>query len=164
MAVLKKKKDKALPAMNTSALPDIVFMLLFFFMVATVMREVDLKVAVNKPQATEIQKLERKSLVTYIYAGAPRQKYQDKFGKSPRIQLNDSFATLDDVQAFVISERETKSEEERPLMTMSIKADRTVKMGLISDIKLQLRKAQALKINYSSLQPKNVDALYTSEN
>ncbi|HAK69940.1 MAG TPA: biopolymer transporter ExbD [Cryomorphaceae bacterium] len=164
MAVLKKKKDKALPAMNTSALPDIVFMLLFFFMVATVMREVDLKVAVNKPQATEIQKLERKSLVTYIYAGAPRQKYQDKFGKSPRIQLNDSFATLDDVQAFVISERETKSEEERPLMTMSIKADRTVKMGLISDIKLQLRKAQALKINYSSLQPKNVDALYSSEN
>lgn len=164
MAVLKKKKDKALPAMNTSALPDIVFMLLFFFMVATVMREVDLKVAVNKPQATEIQKLERKSLVTYIYAGAPRQKYQDKFGKSPRIQLNDSFATLDDVQAFVISERETKSEEERPLMTMSIKADRTVKMGLISDIKLQLRKAQAYKINYSSLQPKNVDALYSSEN
>lgn len=164
MAVLKKKKDKALPAMNTSALPDIVFMLLFFFMVATVMREVDLKVAVNKPQATEIQKLERKSLVTYIYAGAPRQKYQDKFGKSPRIQLNDSFATLDDVQAFVISERETKSEEERPLMTMSIKADRTVKMGLISDIKLQLRKAQALKINYSSLQPKNVDALYSAEN
>ena len=164
MAVLKKKKDKALPAMNTSALPDIVFMLLFFFMVATVMREVDLKVAVNKPQATEIQKLERKSLVTYIYAGAPRQKYQDKFGKSPRIQLNDSFATLDDVQAFVISERETKSEEERPLMTMSIKADRTVKMGLISDIKLQLRKAQALKINYSSLQPKNVDALYSSDN
>ena len=164
MAVLKKKKDKALPAMNTSALPDIVFMLLFFFMVATVMREVDLKVAVNKPQATEIQKLERKSLVTYIYAGAPRQKYQEKFGKSPRIQLNDSFATLDDVQAFVISERDTKSEEERPLMTMSIKADRTVKMGLISDIKLQLRKAQALKINYSSLQPKNVDALYSSEN
>jgi biopolymer transport protein ExbD len=164
MAVLKKKKDKALPAMNTSALPDIVFMLLFFFMVATVMREVDLKVAVNKPQATEIQKLERKSLVTYIYAGAPSKKYQDKFGKSPRIQLNDSFATLDDVQAFVISERETKSEEERPLMTMSIKADRSVKMGLISDIKLQLRKAQALKINYSSLQPKNVDALYNSEN
>jgi hypothetical protein len=78
--------------------------------------------------------------------------------------LNDSFATLDDVQAFVISERETKSEEERPLMTMSIKADRSVKMGLISDIKLQLRKAQALKINYSSLQPKNVDALYSSEN
>ena len=164
MAVIKKKKDKALPAVNTSALPDIVFMLLFFFMVATVMREVDLKVRVDKPQATEIQKLERKSLVTYIYAGSPRVKYQDKFGRSPRIQLNDAFATIDDVQAFVIQEREAKSEEDRPMMTMSIKADKSVKMGLITDIKLQLRKAQALKINYSSLQPKNVEAVYSSEN
>lgn len=164
MAVIKKKKDKGLPAVNTSALPDIVFMLLFFFMVATVMREVDLKVRVDKPQATEIQKLERKSLVTYIYAGSPRVKFQDKFGRSPRIQLNDAFATIDDVQAFVIQEREAKSEEDRPMMTMSIKADKSVKMGLITDIKLQLRKAQALKINYSSLQPKNVEALYSSEN
>ena len=164
MAVIKKKKDKALPAVNTSALPDFVFMLLFFFMVATVMREVDLKVTVNKPQATEIQKLERKSLVTYIYAGAPRVKYQDKFGRSPRVQLNDAFASLDDIQPFVIQEREQKSEEDAAMMTMSIKADKTVKMGLITDIKLQLRKAQALKINYSSNQPKNVEALYSSEN
>ena len=164
MAVIKKKTDKALPAVNTSALPDIVFMLLFFFMVATVMREVDLKVTVNKPQATEIQKLERKSLVTYIYAGAPRMKYQDKFGRSPRVQLNDAFASLDDIQPFVIQEREMKSEEDAAMMTMSIKADKTVKMGLITDIKLQLRKAQALKINYSSNQPKDVDALYSSEN
>jgi len=164
MAVIKKNNDKSLPAVNTSALPDIVFMLLFFFMVATVMREVDLKVTVNKPQATEIQKLERKSLVTYIYAGAPRVKYQDKFGRSPRVQLNDAFASLDDIQPFVIQEREQKSEEDAAMMTMSIKADKTVKMGLITDIKLQLRKAQALKINYSSNQPKNVEALYSSEN
>lgn len=163
MAVIKKKKDKALPAVNTSALPDIVFMLLFFFMVATVMREVDLKVSVNKPQATEIQKLEKKSLVTYVYAGSPRQKYQDKFGKNPRLQLNDSFASLDDLQPFVIQEREAKSEEERPLMTISIKADKEVKMGLITDIKLELRKAQALKINYSSNQPKNAEALYSND-
>jgi biopolymer transport protein ExbD len=138
-------------------------MLLFFFMVATVMREVDLKVSVNKPQATEIQKLKRKSLVTYIYAGSPRQKYQDKFGKTPRIQLNDAFASLDDVQPFVIQERETKTEEERPMMTMSIKADKTVKMGLISDIKLELRKAQAYKINYSSNPAKDAQALYTAD-
>jgi len=121
-------------------------------------------VTVNKPQATEIQKLERKSLVTYIYAGAPRVKYQDKFGRSPRVQLNDAFASLDDIQPFVIQEREMKSEEDAAMMTMSIKADKTVKMGLITDIKLQLRKAQALKINYSSNQPKDVEALYSSEN
>jgi biopolymer transport protein ExbD len=107
--------------------------------------------------------LERKSLVTYIYAGSPRQKYQDKFGKTPRIQLNDAFASLDDVQPFVIQERETKTEEERPMMTMSIKADKTVKMGLISDIKLELRKAQAYKINYSSNPAKDAQALYTAD-
>jgi biopolymer transport protein ExbD len=163
MAVIKKKKEKSIPAVNTSALPDIVFMLLFFFMVATVMREVDLKVKVSKPKATEIQKLERKSLVTYIYAGEPNPRYQEKFGRSPRIQLNDAFASLDDIQPFVLQEREQKSEEDAKMMTMSIKADKTVKMGLIADIKLQLRKAQALKINYSSDQPKNVEALYTSD-
>ena len=127
------------------------------------MREVDLKVSVNKPQATEIQKLERKSLVTYIYAGCQDPKYQDKFGKTPRIQLNDAFASLDDMQPFVIQERETKTEEERPMMTMSIKADKTVKMGLISDIKLELRKAQAYKINYSSNPAKDAQALYTAD-
>jgi len=121
-------------------------------------------VSVSKPQATEIQKLERKSLVTYIYAGSPRAKFQDKFGKTPRIQLNDAFASIDDLQPFVVQEREAKAEEDRPMMTMSIKADKSVKMGLISDIKLELRKAQAYKINYSSLQPKNAEALYSSDN
>ena len=164
MAVIKKKKEKSIPAVNTSALPDIVFMLLFFFMVATVMREVDLKVKVSKPKATEIQKLERKSLVTYIYAGEPNPRYQEKFGRSPRIQLNDAFASLDDIQPFVIQEREQKSEEDAKMMTVSIKADGKVKMGLIADIKLELRKAQALKINYSSILAEDVEDLYDSDN
>jgi len=164
MAVIKKKKDKSIPGINTSALPDIVFMLLFFFMVATVMREVELKVQVTPPKATEIQKLERKSLVTYIYAGAPNPSYQEKFGSSPRIQLNDAFASLDDIQPFVIQEREQKSEEDAKMMTVSIKADGKVKMGLIADIKLELRKAQALKINYSSILAEDVEDLYDSDN
>ena len=164
MAVIKKKKEKSIPGINTSALPDIVFMLLFFFMVATVMREVDLKVKNTKPKATEIQKLERKSLVTYIYAGAPNQIYQEKFGSSPRIQLNDAFASLDDIQPFILQEREQKSPEDAKMMTVSIKADKTVKMGLIADIKLKLRKAQALRINYSSDRPKDIEDLYDSNN
>ena len=164
MAVIKKKKEKSIPGINTSALPDIVFMLLFFFMVATVMREVELKVQVSKPKATEIQKLERKSLVTYIYAGEPNSRYQEKFGSSPRIQLNDAFASLDDIQPFVLQEREQKSEEDAKKMTVSIKADGKVKMGLIADIKLELRKAQALKINYSSILAEDVEDLYDSDN
>ena len=162
MAVLKKKKSKELPAVNTSALPDIVFMLLFFFMVATVMREVDLKISVNKPMATEIQKLEKKTLVTYIYVGKPTKNYTGKYGTQPRIQLNDSFASLEDVQPFVIQSRDALTEEERPAMTVSIKADKEVKMGLITDIKQELRKAQAYKISYSANQPKSAEALYNN--
>jgi biopolymer transport protein ExbD len=157
---IKKKKSLEMPPISTASLPDIVFMLLFFFMVTTVMREVDLKVQIRKPKATEIQKLERKSLVTYVYVGKPIRKYADKFGKESRIQLNDAFASIDDVQPFVIQEREAKDEVERKLMTVSIKADRDTKMGLITDLKVQLRKAQALKINYSTIQASNVEDLY----
>mgnify|MGYP000896082878 CR=1 FL=1 len=157
---IKKKSKKEMPPVSTASLPDIVFMLLFFFMVTTVMREVDLKVKVRKPKATEIQKLERKSLVTYVYVGQPTKAYEDKFGRESRIQLNDAFASLEDVQPFVIQERDTKDEVERKLMTVSIKADKDTKMGLIGDVKLQLRKAQALKINYSTNPASSAAELY----
>lgn len=157
---IKKKKSTKTPEISTASLPDIVFMLLFFFMVTTVMREVELKVTNTRPKATEIQKLERKSLVTYIYVGKPTKTYQARFGKEPRIQLNDAFASIDEVQPFVIQERTAKDEVEQKLMTVSIKADKEVKMGLITDIKLQLRKAQALKINYSTAPANSLEDIY----
>jgi biopolymer transport protein ExbD len=135
-------------------------MLLFFFMVTTVMREVDLKVKNTKPKATEIQKLEKKSLVTYIYVGAPTKRYQSIVGTEPRIQLNDKFANISDVGPFAIEEREAINEAERNAMTVSIKADKEVKMGIITDIKQELRKAQALKINYSSTPTTNAEDIY----
>ena len=91
----KKKKD---PAISTASLPDIIFMLLFFFMVTTVMREVELKIKVQVPEATELQKLEKKSLVSYIYIGEPLNTYRKFFGTEPRIQLNDAFAQVSDIQ------------------------------------------------------------------
>lgn len=150
MSKFKKKTGGGTPAISTASLPDIVFMLLFFFMVTTVMREVTLLVENSKPYATEIKKLERKSLVTYIYVGKPVKRLLGTYGAEPRIQLNDSFAQIGDVQSFVLSEREEINEKERPLMTVSIKADEDVKMGLITDIKQELRKAESLKINYST--------------
>ncbi|MDR9374769.1 MAG: biopolymer transporter ExbD [Schleiferiaceae bacterium] len=150
MAKFKKKTGGGAPGISTASLPDIVFMLLFFFMVTTVMREVTLKVENKKPKATEIKKLERKSLVTYIYVGKPKAQYIAQVGSEPRIQLNDAFARVKDVQNHVITAREEINEAERPLMTVSIKADSEVKMGLISDIKQELRKANTLKLNYST--------------
>lgn len=144
------KVTKSTPGISTASLPDIVFMLLFFFMVTTVMREVTLLVKNNKPFATEVKKLERRSLVAHIYVGQPRDIYQEKLGPEPRIQLEDAFARLDEVQDFIIRTRDDIPEAERPLMTVSIKSDENAKMGLITDVKQELRQAEALKINYST--------------
>lgn len=150
MSKFRKKGKGETPGISTASLPDIVFMLLFFFMVTTVMRETTLRVNIRLPQATEVSKLERKSLVSYIYAGKPTKQYQSKYGIEDRIQLNDQIAIVDDIKDFIIAERAARKEEEVPLLTTSIKSDQETKMGLISDIKQELRKVQAYKINYSS--------------
>jgi len=142
-----RKKKKGMPAISTASLPDIVFMLLFFFMVTTVMRETDLKIQKPKlPYATEVKKLERKSLVSYIYVGKVKGQNGDK------IQLNDRIADVKDVKYFIFAERDTHSEDEIPLLTTSIKADVESSVGTITDIKEELRNVNALKINYSTLK------------
>lgn len=150
MSKFRKKGKKDQPAVNTAALPDIVFMLLFFFMVTTVMRETSLKVENVTPQATEVSKLERKSLVAYIYIGKPIKALQSKLGKAPRIQLNDAFKTLDDIALFVEMERDERDEAERNMITWSLKVDQKTKMGIVTDVKQELREVNALKINYST--------------
>ncbi|MAM05137.1 MAG: biopolymer transporter ExbD [Flavobacteriales bacterium] len=150
MSKFRKKGKKEMGAISTASLPDIVFMLLFFFMVTTVMRETTLFVDVLTPKATEIKKMEKKSLVSYIYIGEPIKRLQASYGTSPRIQLNDAFASVEEIQEFIATEREARDEKEIPYMTTSIKADETVKMGIITDVKQELRKANALKINYST--------------
>ena len=150
MSKFRKNGKKEMQAISTASLPDIVFMLLFFFMVTTVMRETTLFVSITTPKATEIKKLEKKSLVSYIYIGSPIKRMQASYGTAARIQLNDSFAGVDDIQEFIASEQEARDEKEIPYMTTSIKADETVKMGIITDVKQELRKANSLKINYST--------------
>ncbi len=150
MSRFKKKPGGKLPTISTASLPDIVFMLLFFFMVTTVIRDASLKVQIRPPEATEIQKLEKKSLVSYIFVGPPQKQYQSKFGTEPRIQLNDSYATLADIAQFVEMERKQRDEKVVPQMTFSLKIDKDVKMGIVTDLKQELRKVNALKINYST--------------
>ncbi len=147
MSKFKKNKTKGQPAISTASLPDIVFMLLFFFMVTTVMREVELKVKVNKPQASEIDRLENKALVDYIYIGPPTDK---RYGTEPRIQLNDVFAEVSDIGVFIEDNRSRRDEQEVPLITTSMKVDKKTKMKIVTDVKQALRKVQALKLNYST--------------
>ena len=150
MSKFKKKKGGDLPAISAASLPDIVFMLLFFFMVATVMRDNTLLVSNTLPAADQVQKLDKKDRVMYIYAGKPSARYQDKFGTQARIQLNDKFATVQDVAAFVLAEKASKRQELQNVLTTALKVDGDTKMGLISDIKQEMRKVNALKINYTT--------------
>jgi len=150
MSKFRKDDGKELPPISTASLPDIVFMLLFFFMVSTTMREVTVNVTQKLPEATELSKLEKKSLVSYIYIGEPKPQFQKVFGKAPRIQLNDQFANVSDIPDYITAEREARDEAERPSMVTSLKVDVNTKMGLVTDVKQELRKAAALNINYSA--------------
>ncbi len=150
MAKFSKKGKKGAPALSTASLPDIVFMILFFFMVSTSMRETDQLVIVRVPEASEIAKLERKDLAAYIYVGSPVLSRQARYGTDARIQLNDAFKTVDDIRDFIAAERETMSEADRQFMTVSIKADENVRMGIITDIKQELRRTSALRIMYNA--------------
>ncbi len=147
MSRFKSKEAKELPPISTASLPDIIFMLLFFFMVSTTMRENTLLVKISAPQATEVQKLEKKSLVSFIYVGPPMRT---ALGNESRIQLNDQFATVDDIQDYILKEREARDEADRKFLTTSMKVDKATKMGVVTDIKQELREVGAFKINYST--------------
>ncbi len=137
-----------MPELGTSS--DIVFMFLFFFMVTSQLRSTEVKVKVRLPEATEVVKLERKDLASYIYIGAPNSQYQAQYGTEARIQLNDSFKTTNDIRDFIAAERDAMSEVDRQLMQVSIKADEDARMGIITDVKQELRRCSALKIMYAA--------------
>ena len=153
MAKFNKKKSGDMPAISTASLPDIVFMLLFFFMVATVMRQNTLMIENNLPFADQVEKLDKKDLVMYIYAGKPSENYR-QYGTEAKIQLNDKFADVNEIAAFIEAERASKREELIPYLTTALKVDSEANMGLIGDIKQELRKVNALKINYTTKKGK----------
>jgi biopolymer transport protein ExbD len=155
MAKFIKKKESGVKAINTASLPDIVFMLLFFFMVTTVMRETEVQVNVTLPSASQVKKLEKKSLVSYIYIGRPVRHLQSLYGIEPIIQLNDKLISeegipSESVKDFVLFEREKLDEADKNKMTVSLRIDQNIPMGKVSDVKQALRMANALKINYSA--------------
>ena len=145
------KKEKEDPSIPTSALPDIIFMLLFFFMVTTVLRETTINVEQRVPAATELKKLQRKSLVSYLYIGKPTARMIPVFGKEPRIQANDVFINITEIVKWVFQEKDKLNEVERDQITIALKVDKEAKMGLISDVQLELREANARKILYTTI-------------
>lgn len=150
MAKFSKKRGKANPEVSTASLPDIIFMLLFFFMVVTVLRDAELKLDVTTPYATELTKLEEKSLVNYLYIGKPKPKYQKLYGTSPRLQLGDKFSTIADIPIFLEKHKIKVPEARHGQITSSLRVDGEVTMGIVTDVKTKLRKSGQLKVNYSA--------------
>ena len=146
-----KRKASSSQELSTASLPDIVFMLLFFFMVTTVLRQTTLMVKQQLPQATQLTKLERKSLVSHIFVGQPL--LPRIYGNVPKIQVNDVFIEVSSIVQWVNQERDKLSEVERDKMTISLRGDVKTKMGIIVDVQEKLRDANARKVLYNALQP-----------
>lgn len=152
MAKFQTKSGKGTPEIPTSALPDIIFILLFFFMAVTQIREVTLKIKNQIPKATELEKVKDRSLVKYIYIGKPAGLFEKIHGTEDKIQLNDRI--VDDLKAeigsFVKTERDNLPENKRRYMKISLKVDVDSKLGIVTDVKQELRKADALLLNLAA--------------
>ncbi len=147
-----RKRSHEVPGLNTSSLPDLIFSVLFFFMIVTHMRQVTLKVESRLPQGKHLTRLVKKSAVSHIYIGKPTKEFRAKYGTTTLIQLNDKFSTAPEVMDYINAEKKRMSPEDQKLMTVSVKADRSAKMGIITDVKQALRQAKALKISYSATE------------
>lgn len=146
-----RRRRHEVPALNTSSLPDLIFTVLFFFMIVTHMRQVTVKVKYQVPQGKELARLTKKSAVTYVYVGVPVSA-KSSLGDSVCVQLNDKVVDVADITDYVSAEKNRMSAEDKELMTVSVKADRNTKMGVITDVKQALRQAKVLRINYSATE------------
>lgn len=142
---IESRKEREMPAMNTSALPDIIFMLLFFFMVVTVLREHEVNVKYQLPEATQLKKLVHPSIHHHIYTGTHKLKEgEDK----TFIQLNDKFVSLDEIGPAVKRLIAEQPEKYQDKANTCLQADVNQSMELLSKIKLELRKVNQLNLAY----------------
>lgn len=139
-----KRRDHSVPGLNTASLPDLIFTVLFFFMIVTHMKENTMKVKYQVPQGTKLERLTKKSTISHIYIGKPI-----KGGSGDLVQVNDKIVGVAEIQDVITAERKRMSPTDAKSMTISIKADKKANMGVVTDVKQELRRANSLKIHYS---------------
>ena len=157
MSRFKRQRQRTVPALNVASLPDLIFTVLFFFMIVTHMRDVDPTVQYNVPEGTELTKEVNKSGLVYLFIGKPVDAQGRVIADETRIQMGNRYVTVDEIGAEIEKERNRMSEDDRQRLTVSIRADRDTEMGLINDVKQALRKAGALNINYSATKEMRKD-------
>jgi biopolymer transport protein ExbD len=140
----KKKSAKVSQEIPTASMPDVIFILLIFFMVTTVLRETELLVRTTLPQAEAIEKIEQKRLVSYVYIG-PQKLESGQYGDDA-VQIDD--AIVDELTE--IREIMYRKVLDEPRMIISMRVDRETETGLLYDVQQELREAETLRINYST--------------
>lgn len=141
-----RRPDHSVPELNMASLPDLIFTVLFFFMIVTHMRDVEKQVAYQLPTGTEVEKQQHKSAVVHLYIGKPLDGSSDDYC----LQLNNQLTTVDDIRRYIEGERRRMSPEDQERLTVSIEADRDVPMRLIDEVKQALRHSYALNVSYSA--------------
>ena len=149
MSRFREQRERSVPGLNLAAMPDLIFTVLFFFMIVTHMREVKPLVRYDVPQGTELEKA-RKAGMVYLFIGKPVDSMGEVTSEETRIQLNDRYVSVAEIGRAINEERAKMSEEDRQHLVVSIRADRDTEMGIINEVKQELRKAGALNINYSA--------------
>ncbi|MFS4466880.1 ExbD/TolR family protein [Maribacter sp. 2210JD10-5] len=150
MSKFKLKQNTSRPEVSTASLPDIVFILLFFFMTVTVMKDNTLKVANELPNASEIEHLDKKDRIVTIYIGNPKKPFNKLLGSEAKIQIDNNFVDFENFESVILEKINEKPEHLQAFVTISLKIDKKASMGLVMDVKQKLRAINALKINYTT--------------
>lgn len=140
------QRRRSVPSLNVASMPDLIFTVLFFFMIVTHMRSDEVKVRLQVPQGSEVQKLANKQAVVNIYIG--------RKGEAWHVQLNNDIVQPGDIPARIEEIRSGLSDENQQRLTVSLRVDKKAPMGLVSEVKRQLQQAYALKINYNATEIK----------
>ena len=148
MKLFRTKYSNREASISTAALPDIIFMLLFFFMVTTVLRKSDENLKYKIPNAEQLKQIEEKSLISQISIGLPKES--GKFGSEPRIEADGKLIEIKDIIPFIMKEKDELPTYNRDQIIILLKADEDVPMGIVTDVTQELRKANARRIVYAA--------------
>lgn len=155
MSRFRASRRRSVPGLNVAAMPDLIFTVLFFFMIVTHMRDVQPRVYYEVPQGSEVEKTSKKGGVVYIFIGRPVDEQGNVVSDKPVIQLNDRYVSVEEMAAEINRLRAQMNAYDRQNLVVSLRADRDTEMGVISDVKQALRQAGALRINYSATPSHN---------
>ncbi len=143
-----RQRSHDIPALNTASLPDLIFTILFFFMLVTQMRKITVKVKYRVPQGTELTRLTKKTTTSYIYVGKQMNDLGEVESDSTSIQLNDKIVQMAEIKNYLLKERQDMDAIDKKQMMVSIRGDKDTRMGIMIDIKQTLRESNVLNVNY----------------